>query len=124
MKNCRAANPARGIDRAVELELRPTPSVKFFLPPEKKPKPDSFTGDVTFFGAPRSGSYQVIVSKEALIDVLENGTRLKAIDQVSGKDCPGIGEAVRFDLAPGDLVLVEVIGALTRTIKVAFAESR
>src|SRR5271168_4103466 len=43
----------RRIDRAVELELQPTPSVRFFLPPEKKPEPDSFSGDITFFGVPK-----------------------------------------------------------------------
>lgn len=112
------------IDRAVLLELRPTPSVNFFLPPERKPKADSFSGEVTFFGVPKPGLYQVTLSDEASIDVFENGARLKAVGVAIGKNCPGIGKSVRFELAPGDLVLVEVSDAPTRSIKVAFAEAR
>ncbi len=114
----------RQIDRAVELDLRPTPDVHFFLSPVHEPKSDSFSGVVAFFGVPRLGRYQVTLSEEASVEVFENGTRLKPVGRVSGKSCPGIRESVRFDLAPGNLVLVEVIGAPTRTIKVALAEAR
>lgn len=113
----------RKIDRAVELDLQPTPKVKFFLPPERKPKTDSFSGEVTFFGVPKPGMYQVTLSDDASIDVFENGVRLKEMDSMSAKDCPGIGRSVRFELAPGDLVLVEVSGAPGKSIKTAFAEA-
>lgn len=108
----------------MELDLRPTPSIRFFLPPLRAPKADSFSGVVTFFGVPKPGAYQVTVSQKASVDVFENGERLKAIGRVIGRDCPGIGESVRYELAPGDLVLVEVTGAPIRSIKVAFAEAR
>jgi hypothetical protein len=42
------------IDRAVELKLAPTKSIQFFLPPEHVPPPDSYGGEVTFFGVPGS----------------------------------------------------------------------
>ncbi len=113
----------RKIDRAVELDLQPTSKVKFFLPPVRKPKSDSFSGEVTFFGVPKPGVYQVTLSDDASVDVFENGVRLKEMDSMSGKDCPGIGRSVRFELAPGDLVLVEVSGAPGKSIKAAFAEA-
>ncbi|MGO9420894.1 hypothetical protein [Roseiarcus sp.] len=43
------------IDRAVDLTLEPSRTVHFFLPPENRPPPDSYSGEVTFFGVPRPG---------------------------------------------------------------------
>ena len=69
----------------------------------------------------RPGFYQVTLSDEATIDVFENGARLKATGFTSAKHCPGVFESMRFELAPGDLVLVEVTNASRSSIKVAFA---
>ena len=114
----------RKIDRAVTLDLQPTSKATFFLPPQRKPKPDSFSGDIAFFGVPRPGQYQVTLSEPASIDVFENGMRLKPIAATEAKDCKGLAESMRYDLAPGDLVLVQVTGAPSSTINVAFTESR
>jgi hypothetical protein len=113
----------RKIDRAVELALEPTRQTHFFLPPERPPSPDSYSGEVTFFGVPKPGLYQVTVSDDAWIDVFENGARLKRVAQTSAENCRGIRRSARFDLAPGDLVLVELTGAAKNLIKVAFAEA-
>jgi hypothetical protein len=113
----------RRIDRAVDLSLRPAQQVDLFLPPDVKLRPDSFSGEVTFFGVPRPGFYQVTLSDEATIDVFENGARLKATGFTSAKHCPGVFESMRFELAPGDLVLVEVTNASRSSIKVAFARA-
>lgn len=113
----------RRIDRAVELTLEPSDRIHFFLPPETRAKPHSFSGEVTFFGVPRPGQYQVTLSSAASIEVFENGTRLKPTGQTSAGNCPGVRESVRFDLAPGDLVLVEIMNASTNSIKVAFAQA-
>ncbi len=109
------------IDRAVELTLEPSDKVKFFLPPQKTPRPDSYSGDVTFFGVPRPGLYQVTISLNASIDVFENGNRLAAVASNEAPDCPDVRRSERFALAPGDLVLVQISGARTPSIKVAFA---
>jgi hypothetical protein len=111
------------IDRAVELTLEPTQSVHFFLPPEKTPRRDSYSGNVTFFGVPHPGLYQVTISRDASIDVSENGMRLKAVATSEAKDCRGVRKSERFALAPGDLVLVQISGALEPSIKVAFEEA-
>jgi len=57
----------RRIDRAVDLSLRPARQVDLFLPPDVKPRPDSFSGEVTFFGVPKPGLYQVTLSDQATI---------------------------------------------------------
>jgi hypothetical protein len=113
----------RRIDRTVDLALRPARQVDLFLPPDVKPRPNSFSGEVTFFGVPKPGLYQVTLSNQATIDVFENGARLKAIGPASARHCPGVVESVRYELAPGDLVLVEVTNASRSSIKVAFAEA-
>ena len=111
------------IDRAVALDLKPTREVQLFLPPVRRPRTDSFSGEVTFFGVPRPGRYQVTLSDDASIDVFENGAWLQAIDSTSGKTCGGVSKSERFVLAPGDLVLVEVTDAPARSIKIAFSAS-
>ena len=85
-----------------------------------------FSGAVTFFGVPHPGLYQVTLSQPAEIEVFENGMRLKPLNFARAQNCPGVAQSARFQLAPGDLVLVEIINALQSTIKVAFyqAETR
>ncbi len=111
------------IDRAVELALLPTRKVRFFMPPERLPNPGGYSGEVTFFGVPRPATYQVTLSNEAWIEVFENGVRLRPIASTDAKGCSGVRKSVRFALAPGDLVLVQLSDAAKDSIKVAFAEA-
>ena len=113
----------RRIDRAVSLDLEPTKDVRLFLPPARKPRAKSFSGEVTFFGVPRAGRYQVTLSDDASIDVFENGARLRPTSVTSDNACEVVSKSERFALAPGDLVLVEVTDARERSIKVAFSEA-
>ena len=113
----------RRIERAVEHTLVPSERVHFFLPPKVEPKARSFGGEVTFFGVPKPGLYQITLSDEASIEVFENGTRLQPKGRTSAKNCPDVRESVRFELAPGDLVLVEIMNASTNSIEVAFAQA-
>ena len=112
----------RRIDRAVELTLKPVRAVDYLLPPHAL-KAGAYGGSVVFFGVPHPGVYQVTLSETADIDVFENGTRLTAQATSRAPDCPDARLSARFDLAPGDLVLVEVINAPQTTIKIAFAEA-
>jgi hypothetical protein len=52
--------------------------------------------------------------------VFENCGRLASVAAGEGKDRDG----VRFALAPGDLVLVQVRGASAPSVKVAFEQAR
>ena len=97
--------------------------VELFLPPGVKSKPHTFSGEVTFFGVPKPGLYQLTLSNEAAIDVFENGVRLRSTGFTSAKNCPGVFESERFELAEGDLVLVQITNASSNTIKVAFAQA-
>jgi hypothetical protein len=99
------------IDRAVELTLMPTKSIQFFLPPEQ------------VFGVPHPGIYQVTVSRDAWIEMFENGRRLPFVGASEAKDCDGVRKSERFALAPGDLVLVQISGASQPSIEVAFEKA-
>ena len=111
------------IDRAVELTLLPTRAARFFMAPGRAPKPDGYSGEVTFRGVPKPATYQVTLSDEAWIDAFENGVRLQSASSTDAKGCAGVRKSVRFRLAPGDLVLIQISGATTDSIKVAFAEA-
>ena len=67
-----------------------------------------------------------MLSEPAEVEGFENGMRLKPLDSARAQNCPGVAQSAHYQLAPGDLVLVEVINAPQSTIKVAFdqAETR
>jgi hypothetical protein len=108
------------IDRAVDLELKPLKQATFFLPPKKKPKDGSYAGVVTFFGVPKPGLYQVTLSEPAEIDVFENGARIEPQARASAPNCENAVASARYALQTGDLVLVQISGAASKSIKVAF----
>jgi hypothetical protein len=124
-KLARRASGARlsRIDRAVELALLPTKKVRFFMAPEQAPDPGGYSGEVTFFGVPKPATYQVTLSDEAWIEVFENGARLKFTSSTGAKGCAGVRKSVRFKLAPGNLVLIQLSGATKDSIKVAFTDA-
>ena len=111
----------RRIDRAVTLSLEPVKRVNFFLPPAIAPNPGSYAGEVTFFGVPKPGLYEVTLSEASHIDVFENGMRIKPAAMSSAPHCADARVSGRFDLGEGDLVLVQVTDVAAKSIKVAFA---
>jgi hypothetical protein len=111
----------RRIDRAVTLTLEPVKGVNFFLPPAIAPDPGSYAGEVTFFGVPKPGLYEVTLSEGSHIDVFENGMRIKPAAMSSAPHCADARVSGRFDLGEGDLVLVQVTDVASKSIKVAFA---
>ena len=110
----------RRIDRAVKLALRPLKQVQFFLPPAKAAKGGTYAGEVTFFGVPRPGVYQVTLSQPADVDVFENGARIKPMVLARAPHCPDAPVSGRYALGTGDLVLVQISNAASNSIKVAF----
>ena len=96
----------------------------FFMPPERPIGAEGYGGEAVVRGVPRPAVYQVTVSEDASIDLFENGARLKPIAATDAPGCAGVRRSVRYRLAPGDLVLIELSGARKASIKLAFAEAR
>ena len=67
------------------------------MAPERKAGENSYAAVVT---VPKleAGLYQITLSEEAWIDVVQNGAVVKSTDFSGQKDCPGVRKTVRFNL--------------------------
>ncbi len=92
-------------DRAYRLALRPTRDVQFVQPPGRPETPGAFAEIVKVEGVDPPGAYQIALSEEAWIDVVQDGARLKALDFSGQKDCPFVRKTVRFQLEKGPAVI-------------------
>lgn len=93
-------------DGAFSIALKPESAVTFLLPPEGKPKEGAGNSAiVTFATVPAAGRYQVTLSDEAWIDMIQDGKYAASVEHSSVKTCDGLRKSVRFDLAPGALTL-------------------
>jgi hypothetical protein len=101
------------------LELQPHASVAFILPPERQPKsPESFSGVISFARVPKAGLYQITLSAEAWIDVIQDGQAVKSTAFSGKRGCPDVRKSVRFELKPGGLT-IQLSGAPEKTVKLA-----
>ena len=108
---------------AFVVRLQPGGQASFALPPERTPKsPGWFGGAVWFPSVERAGTYQVTLSDEAWIDLVQDGRYAHAVGNSMRHDCPGMRKSVRLELAPGPFVL-QLSGAAADTITVAFGPS-
>lgn len=84
---------------AVVIRLQPASQTAFELPPERKPRLDRwFGGTVRFPALGRSGVYQVTLSKEAWVDIIQDGRYARSIGSSGRSDCPGLQKSVRLEL--------------------------
>jgi hypothetical protein len=114
-----ASGVARGPlkEQAFNLVLVPAKEVAYAVPPAKK-KHDGFAGLVAFTAPEKPGIYQVTLSSEGWIDLVQNGAALDTTDHSGAKNCPGLRKSVRFEVGGAPLAL-QISGAPADTIKVA-----
>jgi hypothetical protein len=106
---------------AIVLGLRPAGQATFALPPERKPKSESWFGGALRLPAPeKPGSYQVTLSQEAWIDVVQGGRYARSIGSTGRSDCSGLRKSVRFELNATPFV-VQLSGIATETVVVAIS---
>ena len=53
----------------------------------------------------KSGIYQITLSDEAWVDVVQNGRYARSVGSTGRSDCPGVRKSVRLDLDASPLVL-------------------
>jgi hypothetical protein len=92
------------LDQGFEVALAPVDSLHFVAPPERASKAGTF-GGVLEIAIPKAGAYDVTLSAEAWVDVVQNGAIVKSADFSGQKNCPGVRKSVRFNLAAGDAKL-------------------
>ncbi|HMN73567.1 MAG TPA: hypothetical protein PKA55_17030 [Rhodoblastus sp.] len=84
---------------AMVVKLRPMAEIAFVMPPERQPRrPDASGAVVKVESLSAAGLYQVTLSDEAWLDVIQDGRRLKSIAFSGRRGCPGMRKSVRFQL--------------------------
>ena len=103
---------------ALVIRLQPGPQASFAMPPERKPRTEPWHGGMVRLPAlPKSGIYQISLSDDAWIDVIQNGRYARSVGSTGRSDCPGVRKSVRLDLDAAPVVL-QVSGVAADTIAV------
>ena len=107
-----------GPDRGFSLALQAQDKVHFVEKPERKPRSEVPKAGIVSFTVPKPGVYQVTLSADAWIDLIQDGRSLRSLGSTGKRDCPEVRKSVRFDLHPGRATL-QLSDASADSIKVA-----
>ena len=106
---------------AFVLNLQSGTEAAFAMPPERKPRLERwFGGMIRFPGLEKPGIYQVTLSEEAWIDVVQDDRYARSVGSTGRGDCPGLRKSVRLDLVAAPFVL-QVSGVTSESIVVAIS---
>jgi hypothetical protein len=106
---------------ALLIRLQPGAQASFAMPPERKPRTEPWHGGMVRLPAlSKPGIYQITLSEDAWIDVIQNGRYARSVGSTGRGDCPGVRKSVRLDLDASPVVL-QVSGVSPDTIAVTFA---
>jgi len=109
---------------AFTLALQPAAEARFEMPPERKPRGERWFGGMVRLPAPdKAGIYQVALSEEAWIDVVQDGRYARSVGTSGRSDCPGLRKSVRFEVTATSIVL-QVSGVTSEAISVVVGPSR
>ena len=104
---------------AIKLQLQPGVDAAFAMPPERKPKAERWFGVMLRLPAlDKPGIYQVTLSEEAWIDVVQDGRYARSVGSRGRSDCQGLRKSVRLDLAAAPFVL-QLSGVTSESVVVA-----
>jgi len=105
---------------AFVLKLQPGTRVPFSRQPERASKSENwFGGTVRLPTIEQPGIYQVTLSEEAWIDVVQDDRFARSVGSSGRRDCPGVRNSVRFELLAAPAVL-QLSGVATEIVAVAF----
>ena len=100
------------------VSLRPQAEVTFVEPPARKPKVDpAYAAVLTLPPVAKAGTFQVTLSEEAWIDLLQDGKDIRSSGFSGQPDCAGVRKSVKFAMQPG-AATVQISGASVQAIKV------
>lgn len=109
--------PLPGIMDPATVALQPVTGVAFLQPPGHKPHDGTFGAVLKLPPIAVAGTYQVTLSDEAWIDMLQGGHEVRSSSFSGQPDCPGIRKSVRFPMQQGDATM-QISGAAASSIKV------
>lgn len=102
------------------VTLAPNETIAFRMPPERASKPGGFGAVLSLSSVDKPGLYEITLSDEAWLDVVQGEARVKSTDFSGQKDCPGARKSVRFDLKAGPAT-VQLSNAASAAINLAIA---
>jgi len=106
--------------RAFRLALLPADQVSYVMPPQRKPRVENGRGGIVQLPTPpRAGVYQLTLSDEAWVDVVQDGRYARSVGSSRRSDCPGLRKSVRFELAASPIV-VQISGVSGDSISMVF----
>jgi hypothetical protein len=108
-------------DGVFALLLQPVATVIYMVPPERG-RDDGLGGQVTLEWI-SAGRYQITLSADAWVDVVQNERRLLPVAETSRADCPGIRQSIQFDVQNQPLTL-QFGGAAVRRLNIAVLRAR
>ncbi len=86
------------------------------MPPERKPKSERWFGGMLRLPAlDKPGIYQVTLSEEAWIDVVQDGRYARSVGSTGRSDCPTLRKSVRLDLGAAPFVL-QISGVTSESV--------
>jgi tungstate transport system substrate-binding protein len=100
------------------LKLEPQEKVAFAEPPERGARFAGAKAGVVSFSVPKSGHYQITLSADAWIDLIQDGHALRSLGSSGRRNCPSVRKSVRFELQSGPAVL-QLSSVSENAIKVA-----
>jgi hypothetical protein len=100
------------------VKLLPQARVTYALPPERRTGEQRFGGTLSIGGPEQPGIYQVTLSDNAWIDIVQDGRNARSIGNTGRSDCPGLRKSVRFELSRSSFIL-QIAGAPSDTITTA-----
>ncbi len=109
--------PLPGIMDPAIVKLQPVSSAAFEQPPGHKPKDGTFGAVLKSPPIAVAGTYQITLSDQAWIDVIQGGKKVRSSAFSDQSDCPNVRKSVRFPLAVGQATL-QISGSATDSIKV------
>ncbi|MBR1271023.1 hypothetical protein JQ629_26450 [Bradyrhizobium sp. AUGA SZCCT0222] len=108
---------------AIAISLRPAGEAVFEMPPERKPRIERwFGGSVRFPATERPGIYQVTLSEDAWIDIVQDGRYARSVGSTGRSDCPGLRKSLRLELGTTPFTL-QVSGVPSDAIVIAISPS-
>jgi len=104
---------------AFVVRLQPAAQAAFAMPPERKPRAaEWFGGMVRFPAMERAGIYQVTLSEEAWVDIVQDGRYARSVGSTGRSDCPGVRKSLRVEIGSTPFVL-QLSGVAADTITVS-----
>ncbi len=111
--------------KAITLALQPAKSVTMPVTPGVKKQAvgaDTFSGWLTLGGVAKPGLYQISLSQQGWIDVVQNGALVPSSAFTGRKECAAIHKSVRFEIGSGP-VTVQISGVPAQTVKLAIRQA-